>query len=211
MVMAPKLENPNNNSGLNSKPPVDEDVISKKIPTSSGPIERRIGQIQFSTSVPSQLEPQLRKLVYCDKPEFGEVSSDEMDENGSNNIHGEEKPEEEEGWIGGMFDFSGEGKIHRMLKLGLSIDEDAGGDDVDMPVLEGVDADADGSKMEEWEDIIDNLVVFLMEPHASTSELLAEKEQTSKGNKRKRMSKSTSGTSTPSKDSVKVLPSGTRG
>ncbi|KAL3647053.1 hypothetical protein CASFOL_008021 [Castilleja foliolosa] len=29
-----------------------------------------------------------------------------MDDNGSNNIHGEEKPEEEEGWIGGMFDFS---------------------------------------------------------------------------------------------------------
>ncbi|KAL3637554.1 Heat shock cognate protein 80 [Castilleja foliolosa] len=40
-------------------------------------------------------------------------------------------------------------RIHRMLKLGLSIDEDAGGDDVDIPVLEEVDADADGSKMEE--------------------------------------------------------------
>ncbi|KAL3614837.1 Heat shock cognate protein 80 [Castilleja foliolosa] len=40
-------------------------------------------------------------------------------------------------------------RIHRMLKLGLSIDEDAGGDDVDMPALEEVDADADGSKMEE--------------------------------------------------------------
>ncbi|KAJ8425737.1 hypothetical protein Cgig2_025693 [Carnegiea gigantea] len=38
-------------------------------------------------------------------------------------------------------------RIHRMLKLGLSIDEDAGDVDVDMPVLE--EADAEGSKMEE--------------------------------------------------------------
>ncbi|KAL2473135.1 Heat shock protein 90-4 [Forsythia ovata] len=42
-------------------------------------------------------------------------------------------------------------RIHRMLKLGLSIDEDAGDADVDMPALEEADADADaeGSKMEE--------------------------------------------------------------
>ncbi|KAL0310921.1 UNVERIFIED_CONTAM: Heat shock protein 90-2 [Sesamum angustifolium] len=42
-------------------------------------------------------------------------------------------------------------RIHRMLKLGLSIDEDAGEADVDMPPLEDADADADaeGSKMEE--------------------------------------------------------------
>jgi molecular chaperone HtpG len=40
-------------------------------------------------------------------------------------------------------------RIHRMLKLGLSIDEDAEGADADMPSLEDVDADAEGSKMEE--------------------------------------------------------------
>ncbi|GFS31723.1 heat shock cognate protein 80-like [Actinidia eriantha] len=40
-------------------------------------------------------------------------------------------------------------RIHRMLKLGLSIDEDAGEADVDMPPLEDTDADAEGSKMEE--------------------------------------------------------------
>ncbi|KAL0320907.1 UNVERIFIED_CONTAM: Heat shock cognate protein 80 [Sesamum radiatum] len=40
-------------------------------------------------------------------------------------------------------------RIHRMLKLGLSIDEDAGEADVDMPPLEDADADAEGSKMEE--------------------------------------------------------------
>jgi molecular chaperone HtpG len=39
-------------------------------------------------------------------------------------------------------------RIHRMLKLGLSIDEDAA-DDTDMPPLEEADVDADGSKMEE--------------------------------------------------------------
>ncbi|GFQ02348.1 autophagy-related protein 18g [Phtheirospermum japonicum] len=50
---------------------------------------------------------QLFKEGYCDKPKFSEVASDEMD--GDNNIHDEEKPEEEEGWIGGMFDFSEEG------------------------------------------------------------------------------------------------------
>ncbi|GKV44529.1 hypothetical protein SLEP1_g51705 [Rubroshorea leprosula] len=42
-------------------------------------------------------------------------------------------------------------RIHRMLKLGLSIDEDSGDADADMPPLEDADADADaeGSKMEE--------------------------------------------------------------
>ncbi|CAL0307344.1 unnamed protein product [Lupinus luteus] len=44
-------------------------------------------------------------------------------------------------------------RIHRMLKLGLSIDEDAAEGDADMPSLEDADADADadaeGSKMEE--------------------------------------------------------------
>ncbi|XP_057983003.1 heat shock cognate protein 80 [Malania oleifera] len=40
-------------------------------------------------------------------------------------------------------------RIHRMLKLGLSIDEDAAEADVDMPPLEDVEADAEGSKMEE--------------------------------------------------------------
>lgn len=41
-------------------------------------------------------------------------------------------------------------RIHRMLKLGLSIDEDDAGEaDVDMPALEEADADAEGSKMEE--------------------------------------------------------------
>jgi len=39
-------------------------------------------------------------------------------------------------------------RIHRMLKLGLSIDEDAA-EDTDMPPLEEADVDADGSKMEE--------------------------------------------------------------
>ncbi|KAL6495348.1 Heat shock cognate protein 80 [Orobanche gracilis] len=40
-------------------------------------------------------------------------------------------------------------RIHRMLKLGLSIDDDAGEADAEMPALEEADADADGSKMEE--------------------------------------------------------------
>jgi len=43
-------------------------------------------------------------------------------------------------------------RIHRMLKLGLSIDDDddaAGEGDADMPSLEEADADAEGSKMEE--------------------------------------------------------------
>ncbi|KAL8551998.1 hypothetical protein ACS0TY_000886 [Phlomoides rotata] len=40
-------------------------------------------------------------------------------------------------------------KIHRMLKLGLIIDEDNGEADVDMPPLEEAEADAEGSKMEE--------------------------------------------------------------
>ncbi|OVA19734.1 Heat shock protein Hsp90 family [Macleaya cordata] len=42
-------------------------------------------------------------------------------------------------------------RIHRMLKLGLSIDEESGDaeEDADMPALEEADADAEGSKMEE--------------------------------------------------------------
>ncbi|XP_047316405.1 heat shock cognate protein 80-like [Impatiens glandulifera] len=41
-------------------------------------------------------------------------------------------------------------RIHRMLKLGLNIDDDESADaEVDMPALEDIDADADGSKMEE--------------------------------------------------------------
>ncbi|KAH6764432.1 hypothetical protein C2S51_015681 [Perilla frutescens var. frutescens] len=50
------------------------------------------------------------------------------------------------------------------------------------------------------EDIIAKLMEFLMEPHATTSDLLAEKEQVLK---RKRTSKSAPGSSTPSKGSVK--------
>ncbi|KAL0382389.1 UNVERIFIED_CONTAM: Heat shock protein 83 [Sesamum calycinum] len=38
-------------------------------------------------------------------------------------------------------------RIHRMLKLGLSIDEDEGGEDADMPVLE--EEGNEESKMEE--------------------------------------------------------------
>uniref|UniRef100_A0A0A0LZ00 Histidine kinase/HSP90-like ATPase domain-containing protein n=1 Tax=Cucumis sativus TaxID=3659 RepID=A0A0A0LZ00_CUCSA len=40
-------------------------------------------------------------------------------------------------------------RIHRMLKLGLSIDEESGEGDSEMPPLEDADADAEGSKMEE--------------------------------------------------------------
>lgn len=41
-------------------------------------------------------------------------------------------------------------KIHRMLKLGLTIDEEAGYNDVDMtPLEEEANADNEGSKMEE--------------------------------------------------------------
>ncbi|KAH9804370.1 Heat shock protein 81-1 [Citrus sinensis] len=40
-------------------------------------------------------------------------------------------------------------RIHRMLKLGLSIEEDAGDADADMPPLEDAADDAEGSKMEE--------------------------------------------------------------
>ncbi|KAL2466893.1 Heat shock protein 90-4 [Abeliophyllum distichum] len=40
-------------------------------------------------------------------------------------------------------------RIHRMLKLGLSIDDDSEEADVAMPPLEDADADAEGSKMEE--------------------------------------------------------------
>ena len=40
-------------------------------------------------------------------------------------------------------------RIHRMLKLGLSIDEDSADADTEMPPLEDTDADAEGSKMEE--------------------------------------------------------------
>ncbi|KVI10389.1 Heat shock protein Hsp90 [Cynara cardunculus var. scolymus] len=41
-------------------------------------------------------------------------------------------------------------RIHRMLKLGLSIDDDEAGEgDADIPALEDADIDAEGSKMEE--------------------------------------------------------------
>ena len=41
-------------------------------------------------------------------------------------------------------------RIHRMLKLGLSIEDDAVEADVDMPPLEdAVDEDVEGRKMEE--------------------------------------------------------------
>ncbi|PHT40773.1 hypothetical protein CQW23_19627 [Capsicum baccatum] len=39
--------------------------------------------------------------------------------------------------------------IHRMLKLGLSIDEDAGDADIDTQTLEDPEADAEENKMEE--------------------------------------------------------------
>merc|ERR1711861_101933 len=43
------------------------------------------------------------------------------------------------------------GRIHRMIKLGLSIDDDDEGDDEDLPPLDEVDeaADNEASKMEE--------------------------------------------------------------
>ncbi|GBG77277.1 hypothetical protein CBR_g23606 [Chara braunii] len=41
------------------------------------------------------------------------------------------------------------GRIHRMIKLGLSIDEDAGAEDEDMPPLEEETAAEEGSRMEE--------------------------------------------------------------
>ncbi|KAG6385639.1 hypothetical protein SASPL_154475 [Salvia splendens] len=50
------------------------------------------------------------------------------------------------------------------------------------------------------EDIIVKLMEFFMEPHATTSDLLAEKEQ---GTKRKRSSKPAPGSATPTKGSVK--------
>ncbi|XP_073055870.1 DEK domain-containing chromatin-associated protein 1-like isoform X2 [Primulina eburnea] len=53
------------------------------------------------------------------------------------------------------------------------------------------------------EDIISKLIEFLVAPHATTTELLAEKEQSSKGKKRKRESKSASGGSTLPEGSVK--------
>ncbi|KAL3736569.1 hypothetical protein ACJRO7_025503 [Eucalyptus globulus] len=40
-------------------------------------------------------------------------------------------------------------RIHRMLKLGLSIDEDTADGDADMPPLEDAEVEAEGSKMEE--------------------------------------------------------------
>ncbi|GER24789.1 homolog of yeast autophagy 18 (ATG18) G [Striga asiatica] len=57
---------------------------------------------------------QFFKEGYCNnKLEFGEAVNDEMDDTGgSNNSHHEdEKGDEEEGWIGGMFDFSEEASI----------------------------------------------------------------------------------------------------
>ncbi|KAL0362922.1 UNVERIFIED_CONTAM: hypothetical protein Scaly_1247400 [Sesamum calycinum] len=53
------------------------------------------------------------------------------------------------------------------------------------------------------EDIIAKLIEFLVAPHATTSELLSEKEQPSKGNKRKRVSKPASESNMPSKSSAK--------
>ncbi|KAL2455510.1 DEK domain-containing chromatin associated protein [Forsythia ovata] len=55
------------------------------------------------------------------------------------------------------------------------------------------------------EDIVAKLIEFLMAPHATTTELLAEKEQSSKGKKRKRDGKRSESTmgSTPSKGSAK--------
>ncbi|PHU14852.1 Serine/threonine-protein kinase HT1 [Capsicum chinense] len=40
-------------------------------------------------------------------------------------------------------------RIHKMMKLGLSIDVDGGDTDVDMPSLEDPEVDSEGSKMEE--------------------------------------------------------------
>ncbi|KAK4343960.1 hypothetical protein RND71_037054 [Anisodus tanguticus] len=40
-------------------------------------------------------------------------------------------------------------RIHKMLKLGLSIDEDAGDAETDMPTLEDPEANAEGSNIEE--------------------------------------------------------------
>ncbi|XP_076897604.1 DEK domain-containing chromatin-associated protein 1-like [Bidens hawaiensis] len=53
------------------------------------------------------------------------------------------------------------------------------------------------------DDVISKLIDFLLAPHATTSELLAEKEQPSKGSKRKRVNKKSASTpeATPSKDS----------
>ncbi|XP_075513852.1 DEK domain-containing chromatin-associated protein 4-like [Primulina tabacum] len=53
------------------------------------------------------------------------------------------------------------------------------------------------------EDIIAKLIEFLMAPNATTTEVLADKEQSSKGQKRKRVSKSALESSTPSKGSAK--------
>ncbi|KAI3755929.1 hypothetical protein L1987_55739 [Smallanthus sonchifolius] len=55
------------------------------------------------------------------------------------------------------------------------------------------------------EDIVVKLIDFMLTPHATTSELLAEKDQSTKGTKRKRESKKNSSTSeaTPSKSSSK--------
>ncbi|KAL8215697.1 hypothetical protein R6Q57_022534 [Mikania cordata] len=55
------------------------------------------------------------------------------------------------------------------------------------------------------EDVVAKLIEFLMVPHATTSELLAEKQQSSKGNKRKRANKKSASASeaTPSKDPSK--------
>lgn len=52
----------------------------------------------------------LFKEGYCNKPEVG---TDEMDNGG--NSHEEEKPEDE-GWIGGMFDFSEEGRTQVKMR-----------------------------------------------------------------------------------------------
>ncbi|CAA0828144.1 Autophagy-related protein 18g [Striga hermonthica] len=86
----------------NELPPLN--VVDK---TDSGsdvlmPLETEKREVDFA---------QFFKEGYCNKLECGESVNDEMnDTGGSNNSHREDdKAEEEEGWIGGMFDFSEEG------------------------------------------------------------------------------------------------------
>ncbi|KAK6164734.1 hypothetical protein DH2020_001598 [Rehmannia glutinosa] len=92
---------------------VDNATISRS--SSSGNEIPSLNVDSADSAVPSKTEKtvdfaQLFKEGYCNKPEYPEVATDEMD-TGGNNSHEEEKPEEEEGWIGGMFDFSEEGRL----------------------------------------------------------------------------------------------------